>query len=207
MKAPSSLVSLPKPERKPTYFVFAGLMFVPLTSEYLASWEWKDVDVRFQHLYRDGLQSADRREVVIVSHVLAHPANAGYHDIRGAIVERVNGQPIREIRDVVRAVRKPSGKLHVVQFDNALYTFGSHVVLKASEVEQATREVLATYGVTRDRSEDLEDGSAAPAPPPAQAAAKARRSSSPRSPGASLQARSPRPRRAAGSRGRRDRSR
>lgn len=156
MRGPSSLVPLPRPERQPTYFVFAGLMFVPLTAEYLASWDWKDVDVRFQHLYRDGLQSAARREVVIVSHVLAHAANQGYHDIRGAIVERVNGKPIREMKDVVKAVRKPMGKLHVIEFDNALYTFGSHVALKAGEIAQATKEVLATYGVTKDRSADLE---------------------------------------------------
>jgi S1-C subfamily serine protease len=156
MRPPSSLVPLPRPERAPTYFVFAGLMFVPLTAEYLASWEWKDVDVRFQHLYRDGLQTKDRREVVIVSHVLAHAANQGYHDIRGAIVERVNGRLIREMSDVVRAVKRPVGKLHVVEFDNALYTFGSHVALKAAEVAKATREVLATYGVTQDRSADLE---------------------------------------------------
>jgi S1-C subfamily serine protease len=156
MRPPSSLVPLPRPERLPTYFVFAGLMFVPLTAEYLASWEWKDVDVRFQHLYRDGLQTKDRREVVIVSHVLAHSANQGYHDIRGAIVERVNGKPVREMRDVVRAVKRPAGKLHVIEFDNALYTFGSHVALKAADVPRATREVLATYGVTRDRSGDLE---------------------------------------------------
>ncbi|MBK7864933.1 MAG: trypsin-like peptidase domain-containing protein [Archangiaceae bacterium] len=157
MRGPSSLVPLPRPERQPTYFVFAGLMFVPLTAEYLASWEWKDVDVRFQHLYRDGLQTPQRREVVVVSHVLAHAANQGYHDIRGAIVERVNGKPIREMSDVVRAVKKPKGKLHVIEFDNALYTFGSHVALKASEIARATREVLSTYGVTKDRSADLEN--------------------------------------------------
>jgi len=156
MKPPSTLVPLPQPDRVPTYFVFAGLMFVPLTSEYLGSWDWKDVDIRFQHLYRDGLQSPKRREVVIVSHVLAHAANQGYHDIRGAIVARVNGKEIREMKDVVRAVKKPQGKLHVIEFDQSLYTFGSHVALKAAEVDQATREVLATYGVTKDRSADLE---------------------------------------------------
>lgn len=156
MKPPSALVPLPKPERVPSYFVFAGLMFVPLTAEYLASWDWKDVDVRFQHLYRDGLQSQKRRQVVIVSHVLAHSANQGYHDIRGAIVASVNGKPVRELSDVVRAVKRPKGKLHVIEFDQALYTFGSTVALKASDVVQATREVLATYGVTKDRSADLE---------------------------------------------------
>lgn len=156
MKGPTPLVPLPRPDRQPTYFVFGGLMFVPLTAEYLASWEWKDVDVRFQHLYRDGRQSPKRREVVIVSHVLAHPVNQGYHDIRGGIVDKVNGKHIREMADVVRALRKSVGGLHVIEFDQSLYTFGSTVALKAADVERATKEILATYGVTKDRSADLE---------------------------------------------------
>jgi S1-C subfamily serine protease len=160
-----SLVQGPVPERQPTYFLFAGLMFVPLTSEYLGTWDWKDVGARYQDLYTNGLPTAERREVVVLSHVLAHEVSSGYHQVRGAVVQRVNGRVIGDMRELVQAFKAPLGGHHVIEIDNHAgdgagldyhHAFGTHVVLDAKAVEGATREVLATYGVTKDRSADLE---------------------------------------------------
>jgi S1-C subfamily serine protease len=165
LSEPKSLVPGPVPERQPTYFLFAGLMFVPLTSEYLGTWDWKDVGARYQDLYTNGLPSKDRREVVVLSHVLAHEVNSGYHQVRGAVVQRVNGQTISEMRDLVRAFKTPLGGHHVIEIDNHTgdgagldyhHAFGTHVVLDAAKIEAATREVLGIYGVTKDRSADLD---------------------------------------------------
>lgn len=164
VRTPASLVPRPQYEGKPTYLLFAGLMFIPLTTEYLKVWEWADVDVRYKHLYQHGVPTAERAQVVLLSHVLAHSANAGYHQVRGAIVERVNRLPIREMKDLVCALRTPVGKHHVIEIDHTAddsslayhSASGTHVVLRADDVERATRDVLATYGVSRDRSPDLD---------------------------------------------------
>ena len=166
LQGPSSLVPRPHHERQPTYLMFAGLMFIPLTSEYLAAWDWSEVDARYKHFYSHQLPSPKRKEVVLLSHVLAHKVNAGYHQIRGAVVQRVNGKPIREMKDLVRALKKPVGKHHVIEIDNnqedgASLDYhsasGTHVILRASQIADATGEVLAAYGVTRDRSADLDE--------------------------------------------------
>jgi S1-C subfamily serine protease len=165
LRAPSFLVERPMHDKKPRWFLFAGLVFVPLTSEYMSVWPWKDVNPRYKHLYRNELPSAERREVVLLAHVLAHEANAGYHQVRGAVVTRVNGNAISSIEDVVRAVKTPHGAHHVIEIDNHAgdgtgsdfhSAVGTHVVLRARDTEAVTREILATYGVTRDRSEDLD---------------------------------------------------
>src|SRR5581483_7814538 len=106
---PRSLIPGPLPERQPTYFLFAGLMFVPLTSEYLSTWDWKDVGARYQDLYTNGLPSPDRSEVVVLSHVLAHEVTGGYHQVRGAVVQRVNGKSIADMRGLVQAFKTPVG--------------------------------------------------------------------------------------------------
>jgi S1-C subfamily serine protease len=165
LKPPAPLVSPPHPERVPSYFLFAGLMFVPLTAEYVATWDWKDVDARFKHLMRNELPSAERKEIVLLSHVLAHAANAGYHQLRGAVVQKVNGVVIRELKDLVKATAHPKGGFHVIEIDNHAgdsassdfhSAFGTHVVLRAADVEGANAEILKTYGVTRERSADLD---------------------------------------------------
>jgi S1-C subfamily serine protease len=165
LASPSWLVPRPHHDRKPTYLMFGGLMFIPLTSEYLGAWDWSDVDSRYKHFYAHELPSPKRREIVLLSHVLAHKVNAGYHQIRGAVVKKVNGKPVRQMSDLVKALKKAPGKHHVIEIDNNQEdgagldyhsASGTHVVLRAAEVAEATKEILAAYGVSRDRSADLD---------------------------------------------------
>lgn len=165
LKRPTALIPRADHERKPSYCLFAGLMFLPLTTEYLAVWDWDQVDVRYRYLYENGYATPERSEVVVLSHVFAHSANAGYHKVRGGIVQKVNGQPIGSMRDLVRALKTPLGRFHVIEIDKAgdggghldfHAAPGTHVVLDAAQVEAATREVMAGLGVTRDRSIDLD---------------------------------------------------
>jgi S1-C subfamily serine protease len=161
---PKFLVPRPQPGRRPTYYIFGGIVFMPLTYDYLASWDWKDVDPRFRHYYTNELPSARKKEIVIVNQVLAHDINVGYHQVRGTIVERINGVPITEMRDVLEAVKAPLGKFHVIEVDNHAgkgdtsdyhSSFGTHMVIRADVERTATKEILTQYGIPSDRSADL----------------------------------------------------
>jgi S1-C subfamily serine protease len=165
LKAPVALVMRPRNDVRPTYFVFAGLVFTPLTYNYMHEYgEWKDIDHRFKHYYTDGLPSADRREIVLIGQVLAHDINVGYHKLHNAVVERVNGKLIGELRDVLAALKTPLGKFHVFHLDHHTarstsdYSAdaGTRIVIEAAKADAATREVLERYGIARDRSADLE---------------------------------------------------
>lgn len=159
-----SLVSPPRPDRRPTYFVFSGLVFMVLSYDYMATWDWNDISPRFRHYYYDQLPSERRREIVIVNQVLAHDINVGYHQLRGAVVERINGVDIASMSDVLRAVRTPSGRHHVIEIDSHGVAgdssdyhsaYGTRVVLDAASAARATQEVLTQYGISSDRSADL----------------------------------------------------
>jgi len=159
-----ALVSPPRHDKRPTYFIFAGLVFMPLTYDYLSVWDWKEVSARFRFYYGELLPTPRRKEVVIINQVLAHDVNVGYHQVRGAVVDRINGVDIVEMADVQRALQAPAGEHHVIEIDyhgvpgdssDYHFAFGTRVVLEASRASKATEEILTRYGIASDRSADL----------------------------------------------------
>lgn len=159
-----SLVPLPRRGVPPRYLVFGGIVFVPLTYEYMETWGMKQTHYRFKSLLNDAFPSAERREVVLVSHVLAHEVNVGYHGVSGAVVERVNGMDISSLMDVQRALLCPVDGLHVVEIfyhgprgiaSDPHSTFGTRIVLDAAAVERCSPEILASHGIANGRSETL----------------------------------------------------
>jgi hypothetical protein len=161
-----ALVPPPRPDRRPTYFIFAGLVFTTLTYEYMHEWEWAKEHHRYRHFAYEVFPSPRRKQVVLVREVLAHQINLGYHQMSEAIVERVNGVEIVELRDVVRALASPAGDFHVIETDyhgprgesqrsDYHSSYGTRIVLDAKTAERATAEILSEHGIAHDRSPDL----------------------------------------------------
>jgi hypothetical protein len=160
----ATLVPPPQPDRRPTYFIFAGLVFLPLTYDYMATWKWENVTPRFKHYYYSRLPSERHEQIVLVNQVLAHDINVGYHQVHGAVVERINGIDIVAMRDVPRALAAPVGKFHVIELDyhgmrgeSSDYhsSYGTRIVIDAARAARATAEILAQNGIASDRSADL----------------------------------------------------
>jgi S1-C subfamily serine protease len=161
-----SLIPPPRPDRRPTYFVFAGLLFTPLSYEYINEWEWARDHHRYQSFIHEGFPSVRRKQIVVIHQVLAHAINLGYHQMREMVVERINGVDIAEVADVVRAFASPQGKFHVIETDyhgprsesdrsDYHTSYGTRIVLDASQTAKATAEILEQHGIPRDRSTDL----------------------------------------------------
>jgi S1-C subfamily serine protease len=161
-----SLVPPPRPDRRPTYFIFAGLLFTPLSYEYITEWEWARDHYRYGTYRHDGFPSARRRQVVVIHQVLAHEINLGYHLMREMVVERINGVEISDIRDVVHALESPRSKFHVIETDyhgprseshrsDYHSSYGTCIVLDAAKAPGATAEILERHGISSDRSPDL----------------------------------------------------
>lgn len=154
------LVPGPEYDRRPTYFIYAGLVFTPLTRNYMNTWKWEEVLARFRHYSEEGLPSQDRRQIVILNQVLAHDANVGYHGVNQAVVVRVNGVPIAEMRDLPAAFAQPRNGFHVLELDNHASVWGAdgagtRLVLDAAQAAAANAEILERYGIPSDRSDDL----------------------------------------------------
>ena len=138
----------------PTYFVFGGMVFQPLTVNFLKLWgnDWyKDANKSLLYYYKNGYPTKEREEIVLLSKVLADEINVGYHDLHDRIVSYVNGRKISDMHDLVRALENNKGKYHVI-LDEADY----HIVLDSKKVKRNGRSILQKYGISSDRSRDLE---------------------------------------------------
>ena len=153
--------------RPPEFIVFAGLVFMPLTKEYMASWRLDQVDPRYRHYDYNVLPRRDRQEIVLLSQVLAHEINAGYHKFRGVVVDRVNGTAISRISDVKTALRSPQRGFHVIEVDNIgsrsessdYYAgYGTTIVLDANQAALADREILLRHGIVSSAVGNTEVG-------------------------------------------------
>ena len=137
----------------PRYFVYAGLVFTPLSLDYMKTLGqgWRDsanAELTYELYYRRGeAPDKSRPEPVVLASTLAHAVNANFKVARHALVDKINGVRIDRLEDVVRAFESATNTHHVVEFvpNNAFET------LKRADAEAALAEILKTYGVSKDR--------------------------------------------------------
>ena len=155
MKPSADLVPGPRYDAKPSYFIVGGLVFMPLSDELIGA---RGAGFRVRSLSADGMPTPERTEVVVLSHVLAHDFNRGYHNWSMAPVTRVNGRPIGRLSDLVAAFAAPVDGRHDIELEHYSgygENKGSRIVLDAAEAAKVLPVVLARYGVPVDRSDDL----------------------------------------------------
>jgi len=161
---PVRLVPEARYDVKPTYYLFGGLLFVPLTRDYLQTWgrDWWQIAPRsLLHHYESGVRSPSRQEVVILQKVLADPLNRGYHRAESLEIVRVQGRRIRHLRELIALVEGARGEY--VAFETA---GGATLVLDRRQAVERGPIILQRYGVPRDRSPDLERPRWSRRPPP-----------------------------------------
>lgn len=154
LKAISQLMPDRQDNRHPTYFVMAGFVFVPLTFNYYATASWESFKPELQDLLFHGLRSEQQKQVVLISHVLPHAINKGYDKLTNVLVTKVNGRPITDMKDLLEALEHPAEGYDVIEIDDHDW-FGSTIVVDADKTKQATDEIMDTFKIRSDRSEDL----------------------------------------------------
>jgi len=140
-------------DRPPRYFVHGGLVFTPLSQDYLRTLG-RDVgdgstsELVYELFYlRHEKPDRVRPEPVVLAGVLAHPVNANFN-VRGrALVDRINGQRIERLEDVIGAIGGRTEAQHLIEF------VGRQGIeaLDREEASEANAMILQTYGVTNDR--------------------------------------------------------
>ncbi|HET6610384.1 MAG TPA: serine protease [Kofleriaceae bacterium] len=136
----------------PSYFVYGGLVFQPLSRDFLATWDtwWEKAPKEFLHLYYSGARSPERQEVVVLSQILADEVNVGYGDLYSESVVSINGRRPRDMLSFVREAEAQAETVEIVTSSDAL------IVLDAAAARAANERILSRYRITSDRSPDLE---------------------------------------------------
>jgi S1-C subfamily serine protease len=91
------------------YFIYGGLVFQPLTRKYLQTWKsTRHAPTPLRYFYGVKNKTESRREVIVLSHVLADEVNVGYADFNYRIITEVNGILIRDLDHLVELLTEPT---------------------------------------------------------------------------------------------------
>jgi S1-C subfamily serine protease len=154
------IVGEPLYDVRPRYFIYGGIVFTPVTSNYIALWQPNDIPTSLRYLRDYVLPSEDRVEAVVIAFILPNEVNAGYHDFRGILIDSVNGRKISKLGDLVSAFEHPVNGLQIIKED-AVTDFAGTIILDAAKASAAGPEILAIHRVLADRSSDLIEAPAA----------------------------------------------
>lgn len=140
-------------DEPPTYYIIGGLVFEPLTLNFLKTWKkwYLNAPSNLLNYYFRGEPTEGRREIVVLVKVLADEINVGYHDWKNNVIASVNGRKIATMRDLAEAFEENRGEYHAVVDEE-----GYLLVLDKRKVDENHERILRKYRIGSDRSRDLQ---------------------------------------------------
>ncbi len=138
----------------PTYYIYGGVVFVPLTKNLMRMWgaNWtRSAPMEFVVQLRDNVVTDELDEHVIALRVLAANVNQGYHGESNWFIETVDGEKVRNLRHLIELVEAGADN-EFVEFRNP---GDRRMILDRQKVKNEQDSILAIYRISRDRSDDL----------------------------------------------------
>jgi hypothetical protein len=149
----NQLVPLERYDARPDYYIFGGLVFTPLTVNYLKNWGdgWlNSAPTNLINTYLFEPLREEGEQAVILMRVLPDEVNRGYHGSGNFRVMRVNGRRIKNLRDLVDTIENCRAPFIVIED-----RWHTRIVLDRKKAKEATPRILETYRITHDRSASL----------------------------------------------------
>ena len=132
-------------ETPPSYMVYGGLLFEPLTSNYMAGTIEKLGSVYDrEELYKD------YKELVVLVRVLPFDVNLGYTDAENEIIVKVNGEKYKDFKDFAQKVKNVKSEFIIFENDK-----GDERVLDVKEVAAQRDQLMQNYNISSDMSDDI----------------------------------------------------
>ncbi|XP_073118013.1 protease Do-like 10, mitochondrial [Elaeis guineensis] len=149
------LVPVHQFDKLPGYYIFAGLVFVPLTQPYLHEYgeDWYNTSPR--RLCERALRELPKRageQLVILSQVLMDDINAGYERLSELQVKKVNGVEVENLKHLCELVEGCSEESLRFDLDDERV-----IVLNYQNARLATSRILNRHRIPSAMSSDLID--------------------------------------------------
>jgi S1-C subfamily serine protease len=142
------LIQANKYDASPRYILYGGLLFQPMSKNFLETYEIDDMRIRY--FYDFFLQDAlykDHPEVIVLSAILPDPINTYLNDYKNGIVDEINGEKVRTLDDLANGLRKPADH-YVIK----LLGVGRPLVLDSAAVEAARERIDERYDVVKEQN-------------------------------------------------------
>ncbi len=150
------LVHSIKYEVSPTYYLHGGLVFQPLTVNYLQSFGGREkwgfsAPPQLTHYFMVDEEKEKRLEIVVLNKVLPDQANLGYQYVRDQVITKVNGKAVLSMRDLINKIESNKGKYLIFETED-----NSKIVLDAKQVIAREQAIMKRFNIVAARSKDLE---------------------------------------------------
>lgn len=138
----------------PDYYIYGGIVFVPLNRNMLNLWGIVQINSDTFHFLNNQPEwtSADKQQIVVALQVLAADVNFGYHNINSWIVDSVNGKAIKNFVQFCRLLKANKEKYMV--FENEQ---GYQIVLDHQQALRSEKDILKLYRIPAIHSVGLWD--------------------------------------------------
>jgi len=148
------LVPMEEYETLPSYYIYGGLIFCPLSKNLLDIWgsQWYQSAPKelIYPLLNSNIPEKEDQQVVVLLKTLAANVNEGYQNVNSWVVDKVNGEKIWSLSELIKKVEN-SLDPYIVFEDK----WGQQIVVDREKARNTHQEILGTYRIPFDRSEDL----------------------------------------------------
>lgn len=141
------LVKTTRYDTMPTYFVYGGYVFSPLTRNLILSTNSNRLTLSYLAMQ---WQEKDKKESVVLLNVLASDMTRGNDDFGMWPVEKINGESYVDFQDFYEKMQHSKEKYIVLEDED-----GIKVVIDKDEAQAKQVGILKKYNIEFDKSVDL----------------------------------------------------
>ena len=140
-------------DHRPKYYIYGGLVFSVLSENYLRgfgdSWSWRSrAPINLMHARYLADPNSPKKEIIVISDILADEVNVGYKKMEDEIVRSVNGKEVKSLEELIEAVEENEKEYVLIETD-----YRNQIILSREEAEESTERILENYEIPADRSE------------------------------------------------------
>ena len=138
-----SLIKKRQPESVLSYFIYGGLVFVPVTNNY-----YYGVPSKFYDLY----PNEEREELVMMQRILSSSLTQGLGRQRSTVIETVNGKKFKNFKSFVKLLEESQEEFILLEDSEH-----QQMALNRKEVLKNQKIILERYNIAHAKSKDLRE--------------------------------------------------
>jgi S1-C subfamily serine protease len=153
----SDSIIQPMTGKRPTYYIYGGLVFVPATTELVqqaGSKGWAYLGAKgslLSQAMRQERQGPDD-EIVVLCTMIPHKLTKGYGVSPLSVVTKINDQPVKNLRQMIQYIQTCKDEFLIFHFED---DFEEKVVLSPKRAQQYMPEILQNNNIQSAWSDDL----------------------------------------------------
>lgn len=135
-------------DKQPTYFIYGGFVFMPLNQDVIDAMD--SLPARIGSLTYES-PDEKRSEAVIMTKVLPADINKDYHHDDDLLIEKINGEGFHDFKEFFNKMMAATSDFITLETADDY-----QIVIDRKEALASQPSILARYGITSDRSKDLQ---------------------------------------------------